>query len=238
MRNFGEIRIIILLILGIIFAFLPIISTNLIFITGKSNESLGYSNDFTLDKDNLKIAAFSEKIHIDNNWTDTKIAGICNGSGTYTDPYVIEDLIIDGGGSCILIENSNEYFKIENCTVINSGGYPYEGIYFNNVENGQIINNNCSFHHNGIYLYYSSDNDILNNIANNNDASGIRLEQSNNNMISENTVKYNFNDGIYIVGSYNTISRNTVTHNSGPDLFAFFSDFTTFSDNTAQWITL
>lgn len=45
---------------------------------------------------------------------DAKTAGICTGQGTYSDPYVIQDLVIDAGesGSCILIENSNDYFKI------------------------------------------------------------------------------------------------------------------------------
>ncbi|MFX0142160.1 MAG: hypothetical protein ACFFDN_51455 [Candidatus Hodarchaeota archaeon] len=51
--------------------------------------------------------AVSGKIHIDNNWTAAKSAGICTGNGTYSEPYVIDDFIIDGGGSgsCILIEN-------------------------------------------------------------------------------------------------------------------------------------
>ena len=90
----------------------------------------------------MKISAVSGKIHIYYNWSATKTAGICTGSGTKTDPYIIEDLEIDGGGSgsCILIENSNVYFKIENCMDYNSGNaWADAGIRLYNVDNGKLI---------------------------------------------------------------------------------------------------
>ena len=65
----------------------------------------------------LKSSVISEKIHIAGNqgWSDAKTAGICTGSGIYSDPYVIENLEIDAeyNGSCILIEDSDIYFKIQ-----------------------------------------------------------------------------------------------------------------------------
>jgi hypothetical protein len=63
------------------------------------------------------------RIHINGNWTDVKTVGICSGGGTYSDPYVIEDLIIDGGalGYYILIENSDVHFIIRNCSFTNGG---------------------------------------------------------------------------------------------------------------------
>lgn len=39
--------------------------------------------------------AVSGKIHIDNNWTAAKSAGICTGNGTYSEPYVIDDLMVE-----------------------------------------------------------------------------------------------------------------------------------------------
>ncbi|MFW9828670.1 MAG: hypothetical protein ACFFEY_13845, partial [Candidatus Thorarchaeota archaeon] len=58
-----------------------------------------------LDNFNLKFSKLSEKIHIDGklDWINAETTGICAGNGTYSDPYVIEDLIIDGesSGSCI-----------------------------------------------------------------------------------------------------------------------------------------
>jgi len=60
--------------------------------------------------------------------------GISTGSGTYSDPHVIEDLIIDDGssGNYIWIENSNVYFKIENFTVYNAIVWSDAGIKLNN----------------------------------------------------------------------------------------------------------
>ncbi|GAG58863.1 unnamed protein product, partial [marine sediment metagenome] len=128
LHYYGEInikaksKIIILIALGILFVLLPMITVNTNFITGNSNKREEYNDDINLDDKNLKISAVSGKIHIDNNWSAAEAAGICTGAGTYSEPYVIEDLVIDGegSGSCILIENSDVYFIITNCIVNNS----------------------------------------------------------------------------------------------------------------------
>jgi len=243
MKSNAKAKTIILIALGILFALLPMIAVNLSFITGNSNKGLDYNNVINLDKENLKISAVSEKIHIDNNWTAAKAAGICTGNGTYTEPYVIEDLVIDGGGSgsCILIKNSDVYFKIENCSVYNSGGYPNAGIRLSNVSNSQLVNNTCSSNYRGIRiescnnnsisgnlandnnwygidLYYSDDNTVLGNAANDN-GDGIYLWNSKGNLISANVVNNNF-DGIYLSSSdYNNISGNTVNYNDEGIIF-------------------
>ncbi|GAH45404.1 unnamed protein product, partial [marine sediment metagenome] len=123
MKSNATSKVIILIAFGILFALLPIISINLRVITSNSNQISDISDESNLDNKNPKISAVSRKIHIDNNWSAAKAAGICTGNGTYSEPYVIEDLVIDGGhsGSCILIENSTVFVKIENCTLVNSG---------------------------------------------------------------------------------------------------------------------
>ncbi len=125
-------------------------------------------------------------IHIDNNWMETKATyDWCTGSGLYTDPYVIKNLIIDGLGleTCILIENSAFYFKIENCTFYNSGLGNYTtneyeaGIKLRNTRNGKIINNNCSGN-NGVGIMLSDGcnyNTISRNNLSNNGQHGILL---------------------------------------------------------------
>lgn len=103
----------------------------------------------------LQTSQISGKIYIDNNWTDTKNAELCTGSGTSTDPYVIEDLEIDANntGSCILIKSSNEYFKIENCTLINSGSELVDaGILLIHADNAEIIDNTILNNYMGIDL--------------------------------------------------------------------------------------
>jgi len=206
-----------LIIIGVLFVLLSTSTTNLSYITDNNNKSLGYSYGFTLDKDNLKISEVSGKIHIDNNWTAAKAAGICTGNGTYSEPYVIEDLVIDGEGSgnCILIGNSDAYFEIENCTVYNSGAGYYEffaGIKLYNCTNGLLINNNCSS--NEIGLWISGDNNTISgNMANNNDRFGIWIASANN-TISGNMANNNYYHGISVTGTYNKVLGNTASYNS------------------------
>ncbi|MFX1587277.1 MAG: hypothetical protein ACFFC1_03900, partial [Promethearchaeota archaeon] len=100
-----------------------------------------FNDDININNKNWNTSALSERIHIDNNWTDAKVAGICTGSGTYSDPFIIKDLEIDGGGAGngIWIQNSDAYFKIENCTVYNSGSEKGDaGIRLESVSNGTL----------------------------------------------------------------------------------------------------
>lgn len=194
-------KILILLIFGIILVF----------------SGINFNNVLNLENENLKISATSGKISISGNseWLAFKNAGYCSGNGTYSDPYVIEDLLIDGGGTgnCIWIEKSDVYFKIENCTVTNSGGYPTAGIKLDRTTNGILINNNCSFNRYGIYLEDSNNYSITGNNVNNNSARGIYLVDCENNTISENSANCNW-AGIHLDGSNNNnISGNTANEN-------------------------
>ena len=223
MKSNAKSKIIILIALCILFALLPIITVNLSFIAGNNNKGSEYSDDINFDKEYLKISAISEKIHIINNsgWVDFRNAGKCTGDGTHSDPYVIEDLVIEDvyTKSCILIENSDVYFKIENCTLYNSTFYNSGGIQLSNVTNSQLIDNICLSNKNGIILLGCNNNTISGNIVNNNSLVGINLSGCNNNTISGNIVNYN-NYGINLFGYNNIISGNTVNNNdfNGIDL--------------------
>ncbi len=107
------------------------------------------------------------------NWSYTALTyDWCNGKGELNDPYVIENITIDGenSGSCIEIRNSYIYFRIEGCTLYNSSldsfGNEDAGIKLVNVKNGKIINNNCSNNRGyGIFLYQNSNKlDIIKKI--------------------------------------------------------------------------
>ena len=230
-------KIIFLIILGIFFTLSPTITVNLSFIIN-NNKSPDCSAENNFDKENLKISETSGNIHINNNWTATKASGICTGNGTYSEPYVIEDLVIDGGGgsmgSCILIENSDVYFRIENCTFYNSGFYPIytaAGIELLNVSNGNLTNNNCpDNNNNGIYLGNSNNNSVSGNIANDNRCDGIVLYFSNDNTILGNIANGNVY-GIRIRNSdNNTVSGNTANDNFH-GLWIDYSDNNTISGN-------
>ncbi|MFX1495562.1 MAG: nitrous oxide reductase family maturation protein NosD [Promethearchaeota archaeon] len=214
MKSNRKSKITILIILGIFFPFSSIISSNL---NLKNSE---FSKSIYLDNENLKISVVSAPIHIDGNsgWAAFKAAGNCTGDGTYSNPYIITNLEIDGGGSgsCILIENSDVYFRIENCKLYNAGGYPKAGIELNNVTKGILVINNCTSSFYGIKLDDSDNNTISRNTANNN-SYGIYLEGSNNNFISDNIVSYNNAVGVFIwdgASFNNLISGNIMDNNT------------------------
>ena len=146
----------------------------------------------------------------------------CSGSGSLSDPYIIENVTIDAGGtgSGILIENSRQHFIIRNCTIFNSGFdtllWPAK-IKMENVTNGILENNNCSGNgRSGIYIVNCSNNVIKNNILRYNFWSGggygLSLkENSNNNIITQNSLEYNgglrFSYGIGIFDSNNNLIK-------------------------------
>ena len=206
----------------------------------------------SVSHENVKMSALSGKIHIDNNWSAAETAGICTGSGNNTHPYVIEDLIIDVEGQRygLFISNSIVYFKIENCTVNNSGiiiqQYPhYGGIHLLNVSNSQLINNTVTKNFCGIFLEFSNNNIISENIVYDNDYTGINVVRSDNNKILGNTAINNEDHGIYLgntqleigpnkISSNNIVSGNIVNNNGGSGLYMAYSDNNNISGNIAN----
>ena len=230
MKSKAKSKLIILITLGILFAFSPIITINLIFNAGNNKTSSEYDDYINLDNENLKISATSREIHIDGNagWIAFKNDGNCTGEGTYSDPYIIEDLVIDNGS--ISIENSDMYFKIENCTLYYSGEFGM-GIYLYRANNSLIIRNNCSGYYSGITSWDCSNNTISGNIANYN-AYGIAI-WSDNNTISGNTANDNY-WGIMLMGSNNIISGNNANDNIQRGIHLESGDNNAISGNTAN----
>ncbi len=217
----------VLIFVGIVFTLSPIISKSF-------KLPSGISNEINLDKKDLKMSVDSGRIHIDNNWTDAKVMGICTGSGTIYNPYIIKNLIIDGedSGACIHIRNSDVYFKIEKCSLFNAGP-GYSGILLVDVNNSQLINNYCYDNGIGIIAVRSEYNVISGNTVDNNSEGGIELYASDNNIISENTA-----NGAYIgihlrFSQYNDILGNIVKENSY-GIYLSFSDNNTISENTVN----
>lgn len=245
-------KVIIFMIFGINFVLLPLICYN-INIDGEAIYKVNSTNKF------LKTSESSGKIFINgaSDWVDFKNAGNCSGEGTYSDPYVIEDLIINGGntGSCIRIENSEAYFRIENCTLYNSGKnfFNYDaGIRLQNVSNGYLIKNNCSKNFCGIF-HYGNNNSIFQNSIVNNQIGIYELGEciisknniTNNNLcgiygigdlnISLNNVDYNKGWGIRLAwGSNNSVTYNSVKYNDGIGIFLDEAVYNTISHNNCS----
>jgi len=216
-----------LLILGILLSILAVFSNIFPKILIKSQKQIE-----SITRPKLKNAGYWDltgtPIFIDDsdpnfNWSKTATDNDwCDGTGTWNDPYIIENVTIDGQNtnSCITIENSNVFFVIRYCYLSNSGSEE-AGINLNNVNNSFIFNNtlysndscgilnryceNASIQENNIYLnpyygintYYSDDIVITDNTITG-VAHGIVVEFSSNHTINNNIIQDNTYYGILI----------------------------------------
>lgn len=179
-----------------------------------------------------------------HNWIWAASQPWCSGSGTESDPYVIENLKIDAEGSenCIEILNSNEYFVISNCTLYNSASSK-AGISLNNVRNGIIICNNCSFNSRGVVLRMGCSDNIFNdNIICDNSFSGIQMFDNNQNnyFVGNKLGNQRTEDqvwGMHIEGCRNNIIfNNTFYNNTQYGLFFLYdSDNNNISQNRLEY---
>ena len=137
----------------------------------------------------------------------------CSGSGSWTDPYVIENVTVNDNylGSSIEISNSFAYFIIKNCTFLHSS----YSIKLINVNNSKIIGNNCSFNDgSGMSLEYCNNITILQNIMNNNFHDGMVISNSYENVIKQNNLSFNLHCGLALwSGNNNSILENDLDFN-------------------------
>jgi len=164
-------------------------------ILGFQSNAMGILSFYDVTQDS---AIAPQTISIDGNqeWQYLKNEGICTGQGTSVDPYVIEDLVIDARNesvSCIHIENSDVYFRIENCTLFNSN---VAGIKLINASNGEIIGNNCSNNSVGIHLdnfnlLIINNTNIIGNFIYNNSQFGLFLNNVSNTLVFDNNFTAN-----------------------------------------------
>ena len=136
----------------------------------------------------------------------------CTGSGTYSDPYIIENLYINGQGSggMIFIEKSNKHFIIRNCWFNFSGPNEFDdGVcLYRGTCNGTVENNIITYTHIGVNVLESQDIKIANNImiSDHTTAEGgraIDIESESQNIIVLNNRIRNFRHGIYLYESTN-----------------------------------
>ena len=165
-------------------------------------------------------------IHIDGtgssapDWNWAKTRTWCTGEGTFSNPYLIQDITIDAGtiGSPIFIESSSAFFIIKNCNLTNSQATGDDaGIKFEDVYNAKIIENNITENYAGLRMLRSDNNTISSNYIYDNTGQGIILAQCEENLIEGNIANNSLYYGLLInsLSHNNTVEGNVFGNNKG-----------------------
>jgi S-layer protein (TIGR01567 family) len=173
-------------------------------------------------------------------------------AGTYVENVdVNKQLTLEGEGADVVTVTNHtsdspvfnvtaDYVNISGFTVTGATGWG-AGIYLGGVEHCNISSNNVLINCEGIYLYHSDNNTIIDNNASSSIGcgSGILLRSSDSNCIINNNASNNEYPGIYLDASgSNTITGNTLINNTacnytygGLELY-FSSSSNTITNNT------
>lgn len=186
-----------------------------------------------------------------NNWAWASSQPWCHGSGTYEDPYTIENLILDANGyeSCIRIRDSNVRVIIMNCSLSNASyagidlynvdyceiydNFIYnnfEGIKMEICENNFVMGNDIYHNENGILLEWSNYHNISYNILFDNSISGINASHSYYNYFHRNNMSLNMFGISQKLCDY-TVIYGSVIHNNIAGLFLDYETNSQISDN-------
>ncbi|MGC8913007.1 MAG: right-handed parallel beta-helix repeat-containing protein [Thermoplasmata archaeon] len=168
------------------------------------------------------------KIDCDEDFLRTLCVLVGNGSNE--NPFLIENLRINGSGYgyCIYIGNTSMHFLVQNCTLVY--GNDMGGIILYNVRNGNLSGNTIRACENGIYLLFSTSNQIERNKVNCS-AVGLRLYLSDANRIERNSFSENLY-GVYLwLGRENTIRANAIGENAEMGVALYSAITNTISEN-------
>jgi parallel beta-helix repeat protein len=166
----------------------------------------------------------------------TNESGVVWGSGTESDPYIIEGWDINSStANGIDLQNTYAHFTVRACHV-HDGGLSYYGVSLFNCVNGTLENNHCSNNVCGIRLYSGSNNNTLNNNNCSDNSDGIAVSSGKNNTISNNTCCSNNVYGIVLTwSSDSTLSNNTCYSNNECGIYLFYSSSSNpLSNNTCS----
>ncbi|TFF90240.1 MAG: hypothetical protein EU548_04020, partial [Promethearchaeota archaeon] len=141
----------------------------------------------------------------------------CSGSGTWNNPYLIENVHIDANevDNGIMIKNSISYFIIRNCIIINANDTDKMGINLYLTENGKLINNHLDNNFYGVYVLNGNNNSIADNDIINSRNTGIYIVGSGNAKVLNNFVNNSWGTNIYVISSSdNCLIFNNTASNS------------------------
>jgi len=136
-----------------------------------------------------------------------------------------------------VFEVTTDYVNISGFTVKDANVSDIAGISLTYADHCNLSNNNATNNYYGIYLYSSSNNTIIDNVASSNDENGIYLYMSSdNNTIVNNQGNSSGHNGIYLYMSSNnnTIANNICNSNGINNIYVRESNDNTIANNTVN----
>ena len=167
----------------------------------------------------LQNSIFIDGTDSNHNWDDYEFI---TGTGTLSDPYHIENLIIEinGDDNGIFISNSDESLLIKNCTISHTNEISSDklmssiGIYFKNCTNIQVKDCSAIDNSYGILLSNTTEIIIEDSTFNHNKMAGIYSNHSSRNYIKENKILQNYDTGFLLeFSNENTLLDNNISEN-------------------------
>jgi parallel beta-helix repeat protein len=159
-------------------------------------------------------------ITIDGNAGFTSANGVTGGSGTLSDPYIIQGWDINASGlACcnaygnagLVIEHTNASFIVRN-VYVHQGLPLIEGIILHQVSTGSVENSVTSNDWAGIAVDSSTNVTVTGNTVYSDNPYGIYLYQTASSRVSGNNVYSNQNAGIFLYSSNNVTVNNNLVH--------------------------
>jgi parallel beta-helix repeat protein len=192
-------------------------------LTGRNNTIINNTIDNN-DDTGILLTAYSKNNNITSNIMNYNGGGVgleCSSNNTVANNLITNGISgnnKNGYGISITDCDNGAGISLNNNIINNILNYNSQGIDIYNSSNNNLINNtaNNNYQSWGIALYFSTNNTLINNTANNNSAGGgILLSQfSDNNTLINNIANYNNEVGIYMLASSNnTLMNNNASNN-------------------------
>jgi parallel beta-helix repeat protein len=163
-----------------------------------------------------------------------------SGSGVKGEPFIIQNLNFNYNidtfrfGSVLLIQNTDVYFQIRNCT-LTGNLYSLIGISLENVSNGVLSNNSIPMNHGvrGLDLQNTYNIIIENNTIIGGDGSAMSLWNSSNTAIQDN-IFHNNSGGIGVSHSDDVIIADNYIYDSGFGISLSYSLYSEIRGNILE----
>ncbi len=172
-------------------------------------------------------------IYINGDSEFTSANGVSSGTGTFADPYIIEDktIAMHSIGNCIFINNTSKYARLRNITI--EGGNVSTGIMLQRANNVTLYGVTIRYCSTGILARNSANLAINQSNVFSSSMQGIKLYQCQNSRINGTTVDDCFAYGIYMAYSNNNrVTWCDISHCSNSAIYLTYANGTQTCNNT------